>query len=378
MTADEEENFTTYNEFRSDTFTVPTRAMIEEGFMNATYGDSVYLEDEMTLKLENKMRELTGKPAALFCVSGTLSNQIGLRANLVQPPYSILCDHRSHVFLHEAGGLATLSQAMVHPVKPENKNYLTLEDILDNVTYDDGDIHAAPTKVISLENTLHGIIMPIEEIKRISEFCRENDIKLHLDGARLWNASVATGISMKEYCSYFDSVSICLSKSLGAPMGSVLVGEEKFILKANHFKKQNGGGVRQAGIMTSMAIHAIDYNLPKLKRSHDYAKQIGDFCTQHGIKLESPVDTSLVFLDLKANKMDPKLLIELGRTKYNVKLMGQRIACHFQLSQQSVDNVKKCILECYEYNQKNPHKNDGKNNKKLYNFDAIKKEVVNV
>ena len=240
MTLDEEEVFSTFNEFRSDTFTVPTRAMIEDGFLNATYGDSVYLEDEATLKLESKMCELTGKPAALFCVSGTMSNQIGVRTNLVQPPYSVLCDYRSHIYLHEAAGLATLSQAMVHPVKPANGDYLTLEDILDNITYDDGDIHAAPTKLISLENTLHGIIMPIEEIERISKFCREHEIRLHLDGARLINASVETGISLKEYCQYFDSVSICLSKSLAAPIGSILVGDQKFITKATHFKKQQG------------------------------------------------------------------------------------------------------------------------------------------
>lgn len=372
MTVDEEEIFATYNEFRSDTFTVPTRSMIEAGFMNATYGDSVYCEDQATLNLEARMCEITGKEAALFCSSGTLSNQIGLRANLYQPPYSILCDYRSHVFLHEAGGLATLSQAMVHPVIPVNGNYLTFEDVILNITLDDGDIHAAPTKVISLENTLHGIITPLEEIAKISHFCKENDIKLHLDGARLWNASVETGISIKDYCSYFDSVSLCLSKSLGAPMGSILVGSSTLIKKANHFKKQNGGGIRQAGIMTAMALYAIENHFPLLKKSHAYAKQIGDFCQAHGILLESPVDTNFVFIDLKKNHMDDKLLIELGK-KYNVKLMGGRIACHFQLSQQSVDNIMQCILECFQINQKNPHKADGRNNKKMYNFDAIKR-----
>ncbi|KAK6455644.1 threonine aldolase [Scheffersomyces xylosifermentans] len=375
MTIDDEETFSTFNEFRSDTFTVPTRAMIEASLLTSTYGDSVYKEDEVTLSLEDKMVQITGKPAALFCVSGTMSNQVGLRANLVQPPYSVLCDHRAHVFLHEAAGLAMLSQAMVHPVAPANGNYLTYEEVIANVTLDDGDIHAAPTKVISLENTLHGIIMPIEEIKKISAFCKANDIRLHLDGARLWNASVATGISIKEYCSYFDSVSLCLSKSLGAPIGSILVGEKKFIEKANHFKKQCGGGIRQAGIVTSMAIHAIDQNFSKLAKSHEYAKQVGDFCAEHGIILESPVDTSFVFLDLKANKMDDKYLIELGRTKYNIKLMGGRIAFHFQLSQRSVDNVKKCILECYQYNQAHPHEYDIKNNKKMYNYDSIKGTV---
>lgn len=373
MTLDEEEVFSTFNEFRSDTFTVPTRAMIEDGFLNATYGDSVYLEDEATLKLESKMCELTGKPAALFCVSGTMSNQIGVRTNLVQPPYSVLCDYRSHIYLHEAAGLATLSQAMVHPVKPANGDYLTLEDILDNITYDDGDIHAAPTKLISLENTLHGIIMPIEEIERISKFCREHEIRLHLDGARLINASVETGISLKEYCQYFDSVSICLSKSLAAPIGSILVGDQKFITKATHFKKQQGGGIRQAGLMTTMAIHALDYNTQKIKKSHDMAKDVGRFCKEHGIILESPVDTNFVFIDLKANRMDSKLFVDLGRTKYNVKLMGGRIAFHFQVSRQAVENLKACILECFEYAQEHPHKYDGKNNKKMYDFEAMKK-----
>ncbi|KAI5963588.1 uncharacterized protein KGF55_002468 [Candida pseudojiufengensis] len=373
MTQDEEEFPQTYNEFRSDTFTTPTYGMIEHGFTNATYGDSVYGEDESTLKLEKLMCDITGKESALFCSSGTMSNQIGIRANLFQPPYSVLCDYRSHIFLHEANGLASLSQAMVHPVIPSNGNYLTFEDIVENVTLDDGDIHAAPTKVISLENTLHGIIMPIQEIAKISEFCKMNDIRLHCDGARLWNASIATGITIKEYCSFFDSVSLCLSKSLGAPMGSILVGDSKFIKKANHFKKQNGGGIRQSGIMTSMAIYAIENNLQKLIKSHNYAKQIGEFCNQHGIILESPVDTNFVFIDLKRNKMDDKLLIKLGHQKYNIKLMGGRIACHFQLNQQSVDNVKKCILETYLYNQKHPYKSDGKNNKKMYNFDAIKR-----
>ncbi|CAK9436202.1 uncharacterized protein LODBEIA_P07600 [Lodderomyces beijingensis] len=374
MTTDEEETFhQTYNEFRSDTFTVPTRSMIESSYLNATYGDSVYGEDESTLALESRMCEITGKPAALFCASGTMSNQIGLRVNLMQPPYSILCDHRAHVFLHEAAGLATLSQAMVHPVVPRNGRYLTLEDVLSNVTFDDGDIHAAPTKVISLENTLHGIVMPVEEIARISQFCREHDIKLHLDGARLWNASVATGVSIKEYCSYFDTVSLCLSKSLGAPMGSILVASTtQMIRKANHFKKQSGGGIRQSGLMASMALYAVEHNLAKIAKSHAFARQIGEFCQRNGILLESPVDTNFVFVDCKANKMDPNLLIELATRKYNVKLMGGRIACHFQLHPSSIERVEKCLLECYQESLVNPHQPDNKNNKKMYNFDAIK------
>lgn len=375
MTVISEEEFpTTHNDFRSDTFTVPTKSMIEQithqlSSGEMVLGDAVYQEDRATYELEEFMTELTGKQLALFCSSGTMSNQIGIRSNLYQPPYSIMCDHRSHVFLHEAGGLASLSQAMVHPIKPLNGDYLTFEDILENFTEDEGDIHAAPTKVISLENTLHGIIIPLEEIKKISYFCNKNNVKLHLDGARIWNAHIETGISIKEYCSYFDSISLCLSKSLGAPMGSILVGTSQFIEKANHFKKQCGGGIRQGGIMCKMAETAIKENISKLKKSHDYAKQIGKFCLDHDIKLESPVDTSFVFIDLKKNKMDPSLLVEIG-SKYNVKLMGGRVACHFQISQESVDNLKSAILECYKESLIHPYeKNYGI---KLYNFDTIK------
>lgn len=361
------DKFPTHNEFRSDTFTVPTQSMIE-ALATATFGDSVYKEDTTTLLLEAKMAELTGKPAALFCASGTLSNQIGLRAGLFQPPYLILCDHRAHVFLHEAGGLATLSQAMVHPVRPANNDYLTLEDIIENYTPSDGDIHAAPTKIISLENTLHGIVTPVEEIAKISEFCRQNDLILHLDGARLWNASAKTGVSIKEYCSYFDSVSLCLSKSLGAPVGSILVGEVAMIAKANHFKKQNGGGMRQVGMLSSMAIVAIEENFSKLSISHDFASQVGAFCNKYGIALESPVDTNFVFLDTKKMKMSDELLVQLGK-KHNVKLMGKRLAFSFQNDQESVDRLKDAILECYQDSLINPYLGVVCN-KKMYIQDA--------
>lgn len=349
--------FPTHNEFRSDTFTVPTEDMLKAALF-ASVGDSVYKEDQDCLDLEDKVAKLTGMEAALFCCSGTMSNQIGLRAHLFQPPHRILCDYRGHVYAHEAGGLATLSQAMVTPVKPSNGLYLTLDDILDNFIEDDGDIHMAPTKVISLENTLHGIVMPYEEIVKISQWCRINGIKLHLDGARLWNASVKTGISMLDYCKLFDSVSLCLSKSLGAPFGSVLVGEKKFIEKANHFKKQNGGGIRQAGIMAKMAIIAIDENLQKIQISHEYAKNFANWCEQKGIKLECPADTNFVFLDPKVVKLNPHVYHELSK-KYNVKTMGNRIAFHFQNSIESIENLKLALGEAFEHSLVHPYETRG-------------------
>lgn len=372
---EDRERLPIHNDFRSDTFTLPTQHMNEvvlEKLSQGTLllGDSVYKEDPYTLELELKMAELTGKEAALFCVSGTMSNQIGLRAALQQPPYSILCDHRAHIFLHEAGGTATLSQAMVHPVTPENGDYLTLDDIVENFTPDDGDIHGAPTKVISMENTLHGVLTPIEEIRKISEFARSQGIWMHLDGARLINASVATGVSLKEYCQYFDSVSICLSKSLGAPIGSVLVGERKFIEKSNHFKKQAGGGIRQAGMMTLMALTALEDNWDHISIAHEFAKDVGEFCKKHDIMVESPVDTNFVFIDLKKNKINDAALVKFGE-KHDVKLMGGRIAFHFQLSEESVENLKAALYDCKQDALKNPF--EGRRcNKQMYNVDVIR------
>lgn len=362
-----QQTFQTHNEFRSDTFTVPTQKMLES-VLTCSLGDSVYKEDDDCLELEAKVARLSGKEAALFCSSGTMSNQIALRAHLFQPPHSILCDYRAHVYTHEAGGLATLSQAMVTPVHPLNSDYLTLDDILENYIPDDGDIHMAPTKVVSLENTLHGIITPYDEIVKISIWCRENNIRLHCDGARLWNAAAETGISIYDYCKLFDSVSLCLSKSLGAPFGSILVGEKKFIEKCNHFKKQNGGGIRQAGMLAKMASIAIDDNFSKIKISHEYAKDFGLFCNQHNIPLESPVDTSFVFLDSRKVKINPSVYEEISR-KYNVKTMGNRIAFHYQNSLESIENLKKALLEAYNYSLVHPYVTKGA--AKLYRSSSI-------
>ncbi|KAL6454422.1 GLY1 Low-specificity L-threonine aldolase [Candida maltosa Xu316] len=346
-----------HNDFRSDTFTTPTVSMIHS-LAETTLGDAVYNEDAKTTELEEKVAKLTGKEAGLYCVSGTLSNQIAMRTNLFQPPYSVLCDHRAHVYVHEAGGLATLSQGMPQPIIPANGIHLTLEeDILPNFIPDDGEIHGAPTKLICLENTLHGMIFPLDEIKKISAFCKQNDVRLHLDGARIWNASAETGISLKEYASYFDSVSLCLSKTLGAPVGTVLVGDKKFILKANHFKKQNGGGIRQSGLLASMAITAIDENFSKLKETHNKAKELGKICEENGIILEHPVHTNFVFVDIKANKINPDKLIEIS-DKHNVKIYSGRVAFHYQISDESFESAKKVILEAAAYAKEHPYNSE--------------------
>ncbi|WPK27662.1 hypothetical protein PUMCH_005059 [Australozyma saopauloensis] len=341
-------------EFRSDTFTTPTPSMVA-ALATCTLGDAVYNEDVATNTLEKKVAQLAGKERGLYCVSGTLLNQIGLRVNLLQPPHAVLCDYRAHVYVHEAGGLPTLSQALVQPIVPKNGIHLTLmDDIIPNFVPDDGEIHSCPTKVISLENTLHGMILPIEEIQLISAFCKLHNVRLHLDGARLWNASVATGISIKEYCSYFDSVSLCLSKTLGAPIGSVLVADDKFIRKANHFRKQNGGGIRQSGLLALMALVAIDENLPKLARTHEVAKNLGEYATGLGFKLEHPVHTNFVFLDLKNSLVDPDAFMDICG-KHNVRVGGGRIAFHFQVSDEAVADLKNALKEVIEYSKEHPY-----------------------
>lgn len=320
----------------------------------ASLGDAVYSEDQSTNALEKKVAHLAGKESGLFCVSGTLSNQIALRTNLLQPPHAVLCDHRSHIYVHEAGGVPTLLQALVQPIVPKNGIHLTLmDDIIPNFVPDDGEIHGCPTKVISLENTLHGMIFPIEELRLISAFCKLHNVRLHLDGARLWNASVATGISIQEYCSLFDSVSLCLSKTLGAPVGSVLVSDEKFIRKANHFRKQNGGGIRQSGILTLMASVAIDETIPKLQRTHDIAKDVGKFAESIGYSLEHPVHTNFVFLDLKNTKVDPEVFQELCKQQ-DLSVGGGRLAIHFQISDDAIERLKVALQKTIEYAKEHP------------------------
>ncbi len=328
-----------------DTLTTPTRNMIA-AMLTATHGDDVYGEDSSINNLQEKVAKLTGKESGLFCVSGTMSNQIALRTHLTQPPHSILCDHRAHVYTSEAGGLATLSQAMVVPVKPQNGVYLTLEDVVSHVWLGD-DIHTAPTKVISLENTLHGTIMPIEEIKKISEFAKKHNIKMHLDGARIWNASIATGISLSDYCQYFDSVSLCLSKGLGAPIGSILVGKSEFTKKANWFKKQNGGGIRQAGILAAAANCAIEESWPKMVETHKKTKEVAKYFESIGITTTLPVETNFIFPDFEKVGISPETFYKYCE-KYGIKSYAFRIAFHHQISDEAIELLKKVVVEAYE------------------------------
>lgn len=330
------------NEFRSDTFTTPTPGMLE-AMANATFGDDVYQEDLTTTAFQDEMARLTGMEDALFVLSGTMGNQICVRVHLNLPPHSVLCDYRAHVYAEEGSGLAVLSQAMVTPVHPSNGIYMTCDDVRNWVTLGD-DIHTAPTKVISLELTIGGVLTPIEEIRKISEFAREHDIKVHCDGARLWNASAATGYSLVDYCQYFDSVSMCVSKGLGAPIGGVLASTKDNIKRARWLRKQLGGGIRQAGVLTSAAMVALNEVWPTMKETHEKTKKLERDLEALGVVPQIPVETNFFFIDAARSKIDMGVLLEQCE-KFDVKLMDERIAMHHQVSDEAIENLKAAIAE---------------------------------
>ncbi|RDL38369.1 PLP-dependent transferase [Venustampulla echinocandica] len=338
-------------DFRSDVITTPTQSMLA-AISNTTLLDDVFMEDPTTNDLESYLATRTGHEAALFVLSGTMANQLAMRSHLSQPPYSVLCDYRAHVLEWEAGGVASLCGALVKGVVPKNGIYLTLEDIEKNVILGD-EIHGAPTRVISLENTLGGTIMPLEEVRKISAFAKEHDIKLHLDGARLWEAVVAGAGSLADYCKEFDSVSLCFSKGLGAPVGSILVGRKKFIKHARWVRKSIGGGLRQPGVLTAAARVAVDETFGKgpngedglLKGSHITAKKVAKVWTDKGGKLSKPTETNMVWLDLEDVGCSDEAFIA-NALKHGLKVFeGGRLVVHYQISDEAVNRLEDVMRE---------------------------------
>ena len=325
--------------------TTPTPSMLA-AIQNTTLLDDVFMEDPTTTSLESYLAEITHHEAALFVLSGTMGNQLALRSHLTQPPYSVLCDYRAHIAEWEAGGVSNLTGALLRCVVPSNGVYLTLEDIKKKVTLGD-EIHGCPTRVISLENTLGGTIMPLAEIKRISAFAKEHGIKLHLDGARIWEAVVAGAGSLPDFTKEFDSVSLCFSKGLGAPVGSILVGSEKFIKHARWVRKSIGGGLRQPGVITAAARVAVDETFGKgpngegglLRQSHVTAKKIAKIWTEMGGKLDKPTETNMVWFNLEDLGLTDAEFAEAGKEK-GLRFIGGRLVVHYQISDEAVDRLE--------------------------------------
>jgi len=326
-----------------DVVTTPTLSMLR-AIIETTLRDDVYQEDATTSSLENHMANLTGHEAGIFVLSGTMANQLALRTHLTQPPHAVLCDVRSHIIHWEAGGLASLCGAMVQGVMPANGEFLTLEDIRRKAVLSN-DVHKCPTTVISLENTMSGLVHPLSELQRISNWAQKHELNVHIDGARLWEA-VATGAgSLRDFAQCADSVSLDFSKGLGAPMGAIVVGNRKFVDRARRIRKSMGGGMRQAGVLSSAARAAVDETFGpgvwgrnlggKLRGVHDTARKVAEMWVRRGGKLRRRTETNLVWVDLAHAKICEEDFVGIGRN-FGVKLDGGRLVLHYQISEEAV------------------------------------------
>lgn len=345
-------------DFRSDTVTTPTSAMLKS-LDTASFGDDVFKESSTTCELESYIASLFNKPAALFATSGTLANSVSLLSLLSghqpavpPPPHSILCDSRAHIFLYEAGGASRLTGAQLVPITPKNGLYLTVNDVSEHtVLTEPEDVHSAPTAIIALENTINGVIHPLAEVQRIAAFARENHIAIHLDGARLWNAVEAGAGTLEEYAREADTLTVCASKSLGAPMGSFVVGpSERLVRRATHWRKMLGGGMRQAGVVAAMARVAVDevFLKGRLKEADQYAKILADVWTNSpecAGSLIYPADTNMVWLDLKGRGVDDKLWVDVAKTAGVKVAEGGRVVCHYQNSTMAVQRLVWAVKE---------------------------------
>ena len=259
-------------DLRSDTVTKPSKFM-KQYMMDANLGDDVFQDDPTVQKLENKTAQLFGKEAGLFCPSGTMTNQIALMVYL-RPGDEVICSSEAHIYNYEGGGIARNSSASVRLINRKS-GIIYLDEIIDNINPDD--IHYPISKLVALENTCNrggGNCYPLEEIEKISNYCRSHKMPMHLDGARLFNALVETKTSSIIMGSFFDSLSICFSKGLGAPVGSVLIGNKEFIHKARRVRKVLGGGMRQVGMLAAAGIYALENNIDRLSVDHSNAQLI--------------------------------------------------------------------------------------------------------
>ena len=259
-------------DLRSDTVTKPTAAM-REAIAHAEVGDDVYGDDPTVNALEAYVADLLGKEAAVYMPSGTMTNQVALRLHL-EPGSEVILESQSHIYYYEGGGPAALSGAMCRLVTG-NHGIFTAEDV--QVVMRPSDPHFPQTRLVCVENTHNrggGRIFPLTEIEAIAHLCQQHSLKFHLDGARLWNACAATDITPADYAQPFDTVSVCFSKGLGAPIGSALAGSRDAMVRARRFRKLFGGGMRQAGMMAAGALYALKHHRDRLKDDHTNAKNL--------------------------------------------------------------------------------------------------------
>ncbi|MEN9700157.1 MAG: hypothetical protein RLZZ301_1355 [Bacteroidota bacterium] len=332
-------------DFRSDTLTQPSPEM-RQAMAFAPVGDDVFGEDPTVLKLEAKAAALFGKEAGLFCSSGTQTNQIAINVH-VQPGGEVICHEESHIYKYEGGGIAKNSGASVR-LLPGDRGRITAEQVAAWIN-PAHDVHFPLTQLVSIEDTANrggGAVYDWQEIEKLSQLCKNQGLPFHLDGARVFNALAVNGLSSQHYGAYFDSISICLSKGLGAPVGSVLVGSQEFIQKARRVRKVFGGGMRQAGIIAAGALYALEHHVERLVEDHHHAKQLEQTLLAHPeIASVLPVQTNIVVATLKDTTQRDAFIERLANKGIRCMAFGPgmlRFVCHLNVSQEDV--LKSCQL----------------------------------
>lgn len=333
-------------DFRSDTVTRPTPEMLKAMFA-AQVGDDVFGDDPTVNALEAKVASMFGMEAALFCASGTMANQIAIKAH-TQPGDEVICHKLSHVYYYEGGGIAMNSGASVCLLEGD-KGRITAEDVASHINPPQ-DPHRPLTRLVSVENTMNkggGSIYDFNELIAIGKVCTDNGLKFHLDGARLFNALVETGETPADYGKLFDSISICISKGLGAPVGSVLIGDKDFIRRARRIRKVFGGGMRQAGYLAAACIYALDHHVERLRDDHQKAKQLENILLSLPyVEAVIPVQTNLVFFSLKQEMPNDTFLKILRDNEiYAMALAPQqvRFVTHLDISDGMMTTVENVL-----------------------------------
>ncbi|MBX7093654.1 MAG: aminotransferase class I/II-fold pyridoxal phosphate-dependent enzyme [Flavobacteriales bacterium] len=301
----------TFIDLRSDTVTKPSPEMLE-AMLSAPLGDDVFMEDPTVIELESKLASMFGKEAGLFCPSGTMTNQIAIRMHTV-PGQEVICHKESHVYKYEGGGIMVNSLCSVKLIDG-NRGRITVDDVKNSLNNPE-DVHLPVSRLVSVEDTANrggGAIYDFEELKRISAFCKEKGLAYHLDGARIFNSLVETGVDYTTYGQQFDSISVCLSKGLGTPVGSVLIGTSAQIKAARRIRKVLGGGMRQAGVLAAAGLFALEHNIQRLKDDHRRAKLIGEMVKKISFAEEVfPVETNIVVFGIKPALSVEKIVSDL-------------------------------------------------------------------
>lgn len=335
-------------DLRSDTVTKPTVEM-REFMLTAPVGDDVFQEDPTINELEEYAASIFGHEAGLYCASGTQTNQIAINVHC-KPGDQVICSKDAHIYMYEGGGIAKNAGSSVKLLDGD-RGRITAKEIARNIN-DPENVHYPLTALVAIEDTMNrggGAIYDFAEIKKIKNLAKENNLPLHLDGARVFNALVENNVAPKDYGACFDSISICLSKGLGAPVGSVLLGSKDFIKKARRIRKVLGGGMRQAGIIAAGGLFALKNNINRLKIDHENAQSIAEaFTEQYWVVGVQDVQTNIVVVELKSeSKVDTFLEYVSNKNILAMPFGGAtiRLVTHLDISKEDINHVKQAIYD---------------------------------